>query len=175
MLPLRQAPHKAADGWLSDPELRRNFSLGKRLAEFLDLLALFISEWLCAALRRIGPFSSTLSQHVPYVIRLSAQEQVVGIHASRVVALVEDSHAIRDFSSVQDEAHPVRVLHASLTPTPSDVPIAGAAISAREPVAGPQPTPIWLDLVLLLEANLYRCKWAGHKKWGQCLAGPIVT
>lgn len=83
----------------------------------------------------IPPSPTILCEHIPHVVYLRADKQMVGIYASRIVAPMKDGHATRD-------RLPVRHLPGdSMCPVASLIPPKHAiATGARR--ACPNPTPI---------------------------------
>lgn len=79
---------------------------------------------------------SPLCGHVGGILGASAQKQMVGIDARRIVAAMADEQAVRDRATVYLPRHPMSASHADSSTK------SYRAITKRAPESGPQPAGI---------------------------------
>ena len=93
--------------------------------------------------------SSPLLSHVPHVVAVGSSEEVRGIHATRVVAVMADEHAVWNSEAVQLKAEAMRVRFSRSAD-------AQHAVSSRQLASRPLPTAIRRGFVHALPEPHFR-------------------
>lgn len=132
MLPVLSSPH-IADGPNRDPEVCRERA--KAFVGMANRLNLFSGQ-PCPVVTFARQAVATLREHVPHIVAVGAEEQMVRSHAVRRVALVQDPQPVGNRTVGQFPRHAMGV-RVSLSAAAS----ADIAVPAARRAARPEPAP----------------------------------
>lgn len=108
----------------------------------------------------MGPSRAALCSHIGHVVRVSSEKEMIGIHASRIVARVTDILGVGDGATVESETQTVRV------PLAFPIlawPFRNGAV-ALDGSAGPAPTIVSVTDLHLVPKTVFKgtAHWCDH-------------